>query len=371
MGQVFEKYSAVIDRGECLNPKTDSDVSSYLLDLSSPLENNSIESSETHKTYDAATTNHRSDMEVLGDIFNSLGRSENPEIPSVSTANLLIPNSMIMQPISVQLTAKKGDTVDTPEEKLDSKSRALEELNELGETMLKQSLSSSISNIRSNSTSKGAVNNNSVHTELTSRRSNSPSLPDNGSYFPNTFDILSTTNDKSVSACTNHIAPVNQTKTRDNTLVASMTEDTLHKEPEIKPLSDINVSLDEIKPGINPPITVLEEKNGITVVLNFARDNPRQDVFIVVITTMSKNLKPLSNYLFQAVVPKKCKCRLQPPSGTELPGHNPFLPPSAITQIMLIANPSKESVSLKFMLSYTMDDETFTEMGEVEKLPLL
>lgn len=38
---------------------------------------------------------------------------------------------------------------------------------------------------------------------------------------------------------------------------------------------------------------------------------------------------------------QKCKCRLQKPSGNELPAHNPFLPPSAITQIMLIANPQK------------------------------
>lgn len=53
-------------------------------------------------------------------------------------------------------------------------------------------------------------------------------------------------------------------------------------------------------------MTVIEEKNGISVVLHFARDNPRQDVFVVVITTMSKNLKPLTNYLFQAVVPKVC-----------------------------------------------------------------
>lgn len=61
--------------------------------------------------------------------------------------------------------------------------------------------------------------------------------------------------------------------------------------------------------GINPPITVMEEKNGITVVLHFARDNPREDVFVIVITTMSKNVKPLSNYLFQAVVPKvSAKC---------------------------------------------------------------
>jgi len=38
-----------------------------------------------------------------------------------------------------------------------------------------------------------------------------------------------------------------------------------------------------------------------------------------------------------------CKLRLQPPSGSDLPAHSPFLPPSAITQVMLIANPNKVS----------------------------
>lgn len=56
--------------------------------------------------------------------------------------------------------------------------------------------------------------------------------------------------------------------------------------------------------GINPPLTVIEERNGISVVLHFTQDSPRPDVSVVVITTMSKNAKPLNNYLFQAVVPK-------------------------------------------------------------------
>lgn len=54
---------------------------------------------------------------------------------------------------------------------------------------------------------------------------------------------------------------------------------------------------------------------------------------------------------------------------TDLPAHNPFLPLSAITQIMLLTNPDKIKISLKFILSYTMDDESITEMGEVEHLP--
>lgn len=35
------------------------------------------------------------------------------------------------------------------------------------------------------------------------------------------------------------------------------------------------------------------------------------------------------------------KVKLQPPSGTELAPFNPILPPASITQIMLLANPTK------------------------------
>jgi ADP-ribosylation factor-binding protein GGA len=35
------------------------------------------------------------------------------------------------------------------------------------------------------------------------------------------------------------------------------------------------------------------------------------------------------------------KVKLQPPSAIELPPYNPILPPSAITQVMILANPQK------------------------------
>ncbi|XP_053986576.1 ADP-ribosylation factor-binding protein GGA3 [Hylaeus volcanicus] len=375
LGQVFEKYNAVIVRGECVKPKTDSNSSPYLLDLSSPIENVPHESGGTNTSYDGTTTNHQSDMEVLGDIFSSLGKSENLEMSSVSSTNLLIPDSMIMQPISVLPTNKKGESINTPEKKIDSKARALEELNELGESLLKQSLSGTISSARSNIASKQAPS-RTLHME--SLVDDLPILPYGGSsHFSGSLDIGNSRDIKPINV---NSEPLDSPSLLPSLSLpisphvnekSSTTGNTVCIEPEIKPLTDINVSLQDIKPGINPPMTVMEEKNDITVVLHFARDNPREDVFVVVITTMSKNVKPLSNYLFQAVVPKKCKCRLQSPSGIELPGYNPFLPPPAITQIMLIANPNKETVSLKFMLSYTMDDETFTEMGEVEALPLL
>lgn len=72
---------------------------------------------------------------------------------------------------------------------------------------------------------------------------------------------------------------------------------------EIK-LSDIFVTLESIKPSGVPPLTALEEKNGLSVILNFAKDKPKEDVHVIVATIISKNENPLKNILFQAVVPK-------------------------------------------------------------------
>lgn len=105
--QVFEKYAAIIVRGECVKFKTESNISPYLLDLSSPIDNISHESGGTNANCNATRINNQSDMEVLGDIFSSLGKSENPEISSVSNPNLLMTDS-IMQPINVLVTSKKG-----------------------------------------------------------------------------------------------------------------------------------------------------------------------------------------------------------------------------------------------------------------------
>ncbi|KAL0112014.1 hypothetical protein PUN28_013323 [Cardiocondyla obscurior] len=382
LNQVFEKYTSVIILGQF--PKasvTDTSKSinnePSLLDLSSPSETIPCKSNLS-VTQDISTEN-RSDMDVLGDIFNTL------EKPIKTETNFLMPNA-IMQPISISPMNKKNDVTNTDEEKIDSKAKALEELNELGETLLKQSLSGTMSTARS---AQSKINNNittiqsiydPIRKQILPRDSNNMSME-----HPNTrncersnnSDILVSSNSSTFNTTadlckkSNNSGITNTRIQQDTPPLSNGISKVENTEPEIKPLTDITVSLEDIKPGINPPLTVIEEKNGISVVLHFAQDSPRSDVSVVVITTMSRNAKPLSNYLFQAVVPKKCKCRLQAPSGTKLPAHNPFLPPSAITQIMLIANPLKEPVSLKFMLSYTMDDETFTEMGEVDTLPHL
>ncbi|XP_046398089.1 ADP-ribosylation factor-binding protein GGA1 [Ischnura elegans] len=154
-------------------------------------------------------------------------------------------------------------------------------------------------------------------------------------------------------------------------------EETAKVTNTVKPIGDINIPLQRIRPGKTPPIVALagEDGSGMSVELRLGHAESglegREDVSVLVITITSRLETPISNCLFQAVVPKGCRLRLLPASGTDLPAHNPFLPPAAITQVMLIASATKEPICLKWVLSYvTEDEETATEMGEVAKLPL-
>lgn len=98
-------------------------------------------------------------------------------------------------------------------------------------------------------------------------------------------------------------------------------------------LKDVFVPLESVQPGTLPPMN-LHEKNGLTVVIHFGKDAPRPDITVMVVSTMSKNSSPVKSVSFQAAVPKSMKIKLQPPSATDLPPHNPILPPAAITQAL-------------------------------------
>ncbi|KAF5905019.1 ADP-ribosylation factor-binding protein GGA1, partial [Clarias magur] len=107
-------------------------------------------------------------------------------------------------------------------------------------------------------------------------------------------------------------------------------------------LASITVPLESIKPSSMLPVTIFD-KHSLRVLLHFARDSPpsRPDVLVVIISMLSSAPMPVTNIRFQAAVPKTMRVKLQPPSGTDLPAFNPILPPAAITQVLLLANPQK------------------------------
>uniref|UniRef100_A0A674D494 Golgi-associated, gamma adaptin ear containing, ARF binding protein 1 n=1 Tax=Salmo trutta TaxID=8032 RepID=A0A674D494_SALTR len=118
------------------------------------------------------------------------------------------------------------------------------------------------------------------------------------------------------------------------------------------------------------PVTVFD-KHSLRVLFHFARDPPpsRPDVLVVIISMLSSAPIPVTNIRFQSAVPKVMKVKLQPPSGTDLPAFNPILPPAAITQVLLLANPHKEMVRLRYKLTFDLGEESHDESSDVEQFP--
>lgn len=139
--------------------------------------------------------------------------------------------------------------------------------------------------------------------------------------------------------------------------------------PEVS-LADVFVPLDAIKPSKVCPVTAYD-KNGFRLLLHFATDCPpsRPDVLVMVASMLNTAPQPVRNIVLQVAVPRTMKVRLQPPSGTELASFNPILPPAAVTQVMLLANPLKEKVRMRYKLTFMLGEQSLTEVGEVNEFP--
>ncbi|XP_033499957.1 ADP-ribosylation factor-binding protein GGA3 [Epinephelus lanceolatus] len=135
-------------------------------------------------------------------------------------------------------------------------------------------------------------------------------------------------------------------------------------------LSNVYVPLEAIRPSKVLPVTAYD-KDGVRMLLNFASDCPpgRPDVLVMVVSMLNTAPLLVHSVVLQAAVPKSMKVKLQPPSGTELAPFNPILPPASITQIMLLANPTKDKVRLRYKLAFTLGDHLCNEVGEVDQFP--
>ncbi|EAW89254.1 golgi associated, gamma adaptin ear containing, ARF binding protein 3, isoform CRA_c [Homo sapiens] len=133
-------------------------------------------------------------------------------------------------------------------------------------------------------------------------------------------------------------------------------------------LDALDQLLEEAKVAL--PVTAYD-KNGFRILFHFAKECPpgRPDVLVVVVSMLNTAPLPVKSIVLQAAVPKSMKVKLQPPSGTELSPFSPIQPPAAITQVMLLANPLKEKVRLRYKLTFALGEQLSTEVGEVDQFP--
>uniref|UniRef100_A0A8C4ZB00 Golgi associated, gamma adaptin ear containing, ARF binding protein 1 n=1 Tax=Gadus morhua TaxID=8049 RepID=A0A8C4ZB00_GADMO len=137
--------------------------------------------------------------------------------------------------------------------------------------------------------------------------------------------------------------------------------------PEVT-LKNVFVPLESIRPSSLLPVTVFDG-HSLRVLFHFARDPPaeRPDVLVVILSMLSSVTTPKVTSL--SVCLSCMAVKLQPPSGTDLPAFNPLLPPAAVTQVLLLANPDKEKASLQYTLSFTLGGQRHAERGTVDQFP--
>ena len=59
--------------------------------------------------------------------------------------------------------------------------------------------------------------------------------------------------------------------------------------------------------GTAPPVTAYD-KNGLKILIHMAKNVPREDVSVMVVSVMSTNTSVVKGFVFQAAVPKVRFC---------------------------------------------------------------
>ncbi|KAM9372466.1 ADP-ribosylation factor-binding protein GGA2 [Phaethornis superciliosus] len=144
----------------------------------------------------------------------------------------------------------------------------------------------------------------------------------------------------------------------------------LHPASHDASLENLFVPLISVTPSSICPLTVYD-RNGFKAMLHFSRDPApgRPDVLVMVLSMLSTSAQPIKDIAFQAAVPKTMKIKLQPASGSELPAFSPLLPPMVVSQVLLLANPHKDPIRLRYKLAFTQGVQPFCEAGEVMGFP--
>jgi len=70
-----------------------------------------------------------------------------------------------------------------------------------------------------------------------------------------------------------------------------------------------------------------------------------------------------------ALASRCIEIKLLPPTGTVIPPNNPMTGQQAITQLMLIRNPTKTPIRVRFKLSFSVGGQVVDEMGELSQFP--
>ncbi|GAB1293641.1 AP-1 complex subunit gamma-1 [Apodemus speciosus] len=119
----------------------------------------------------------------------------------------------------------------------------------------------------------------------------------------------------------------------------------------------------DIAPGI-PSITAYS-KNGLKIEFTFERSNTNPSVTVITIQASNSTDLDMTDFVFQAAVPKTFQLQLLSPSSSVVPAFNT----GTITQVIKVLNPQKQQLRMRIKLTYNHKGSAMQDLAEVNNFP--
>ncbi|XP_061336000.1 AP-1 complex subunit gamma-1-like isoform X3 [Pezoporus flaviventris] len=119
----------------------------------------------------------------------------------------------------------------------------------------------------------------------------------------------------------------------------------------------------DIAAGI-PSITAYN-KNGMKIDFTFERSNTNPSVTVITIQASNSTELDMTDFVFQAAVPKTFQLQLLSPSSSVIPAFNS----GTITQVIKVLNPQKQQLRMRIKLTYNHKGSAIQDLAEVNNFP--
>ncbi|GFG37089.1 hypothetical protein Cfor_05758 [Coptotermes formosanus] len=113
----------------------------------------------------------------------------------------------------------------------------------------------------------------------------------------------------------------------------------------------------------NLPSITAYEKNGLRIVFSLERLPENPSTTVITMSAMNETLNTISEFLFQAAVPKTFQLQMLSPSSTVI------APADQLTQVLRITNPNKTPLRMRIRVSYNAGGTVVQDQAEVNNFP--
>ncbi|XP_036390911.1 AP-1 complex subunit gamma-1 isoform X1 [Megalops cyprinoides] len=121
--------------------------------------------------------------------------------------------------------------------------------------------------------------------------------------------------------------------------------------------------LNDVASGI-PPLTAYD-RNGLKIEFTFERSNLNPNIVVITIHASNSTEAEMTEFLFQAAVPKTFQLQLLSPSSNIIPALNQ----GTVTQVIKVLNPQKQQLRVRIKLTYTHQGCPVQDLAEVSNFP--